>query len=192
MPDRPGNRVLVGWLALGLVLGCPQVRRPAEATGRPPSRPPVPTSALVSLTSTKSFLPAGEPVVDDGCGCSVPVPDGWSAYRVDGDPTLIVRLERTSPPAMRIEIHRGDERAPNGNERFFDRGPYLDGSGAAVRVWADRDPDRPDVRRFGVLLQDSGRAAVALGWIPDEDFEAAKRAFDGVVGGIAFTGESVP
>jgi len=143
---------------------------------------------------TRVTLPEGEPVVDAESGVQVPVPEGWAAYRTQDDPTLVVRLERAAPPAMRIDVHRGSERAPDGSERFFDRGPYL-GNGRSddvVGVWADRDPERPGTWRFGVLLQDNGHSAVIEGWLPDEDFEAAKRSFDALVEATRFTQGETP
>jgi vacuolar-type H+-ATPase subunit I/STV1 len=39
---------------------------------------------------------------------------------------------------------------------------------------------------MGVLLQDGSRSVVVEGWIPDDEFEAAKRAFDAIVTSTTF------
>jgi hypothetical protein len=184
MIDR--RALIVSLLLLALLLGCPHNGR--NGTGGPllpPTRPPIDPGRLSPVASI-TRLPTEGPVSDGGI--EVPIPDGWAAYRLDADPAMIVRLERAAPPAMRIEVHRGSDRVPDGGEQFFDRGRYL-GNGRAdevVGVWADRDDERQDRWCFGVLLQSDGRSVVIEGWIPEEDFEAAKRAFDGVVEGTRF------
>lgn len=191
----PRRGTLLAWLAiLALVAGCPPGKTVREGgSGRPPIRPSIDPARIPSVASTIP-LPQGQPVLDPETGVQVPVPDGWAAYTLEDDPTLIVRLERAVPPAMRIEVHRGSDRVPNGNERFFDRGPYL-GNGRSddvVGVWADRDPARPGTWLFGVLIQRNGRSAVVEGWLPDEDFEAAKRSFDALVEATGFVEGEAP
>ena len=187
-PVGPGARPRLGLplsvlLLLAIAGGCPSGKGTRDGgAGPPPVRPPI-DPGRISSVETRVPLPAGEPVVDDQSGVRVPVPEGWAAYQLDSVPSLVVRLERAAPPAMRIDVHRGSDRAPDGSERFFDRGPYL-GNGRSedvIGVWAERDPQRPGTWRFGVLLQDNGRSAVIEGWLPDEDFEAAKRSFDALV-----------
>ncbi len=184
MTDR--RALAAGLLLTALLAGCPHNgRNGAGGAVLPPARPPIDPQRITPVASI-TRLPVDGPVRDGGI--EVPVPDGWAAYRLDADPEMVVRLERATPPAMRIEVHRGSDRAPAGDEQFFDRGRYL-GNGRTeevVGVWADRDPNRDDVWRFGVLLQQGSRSAVVEGWIPEEDFEAAKRAFDAVVEGTVF------
>ncbi|MDP7114923.1 MAG: hypothetical protein QGH45_23315 [Myxococcota bacterium] len=184
MTDRRALNACV--LFVALLTSCPHNGR--NGTGGPllpPTRPPIDPGRLTPVASI-TRLPTDGPVSDGVV--EVPIPGGWAAYRLDADPTMVVRLERATPPAMRIEVHRGSDRVPDGSEQFFDRGRYL-GNGRAdevVGIWADRDDERRDVWRFGVLLQSSGRSVVIEGWIPEEDFEAAKRAFDAVVEGTRF------
>ena len=159
-----------------------------------------PPSAQTSMTGTQlvpstveyvesaTRLAAGEPVFDPESGCQVDVPDGWIPWKVGADPSMVVRLERPGPYPLRVEVYRGRERVPEGGEGFFDRGPYLAGAweDQVVAVWSRTDPELPGVRQMGVLLSEGVREVVVEGWLPDEEFEAAKRAFDAVVQGTTF------
>lgn len=140
---------------------------------------------MVQLADAITELPSGQPVVDSVSGCRVEVPEGWRAWQVDTDPDLVVRLVRNTAPPMRVEVHRGTSRVPDGGEVFFDRGPYLEGMpGRTVAVWSYHEADGS--RLMGVLLQDGGHSVVVEGWIPDVEFEAAKRAFDAIVTSTTF------
>jgi len=176
------------WMAvLGVVglLGCPRASLNPEAAAIART-----TSVPVSLEFVESAirLPAGTPVLDPGGGVRVDVPEGWVPWRVESIPSMLVRLERPGLPPLRVEVHRGRDRLPEGGEGFFDRGYYVGGvwEDQVVAVWSDVDPDRPGARHMGVLLSDGGDEVVIESWLPDEEFEAAKRAFDAVVQGTTF------
>jgi len=158
-------------------------------TTSPPSiaREPV-LPVTVEFVEAATRLTGQGPVFDPESGCQVDVPEGWTRWRVDALPSLVVRLEREGTHPLRIEVHRGRERLPDGGEGFFDRGRYLEGAweDQVVAVWSDADPERPGTRHVGVLLSDRGRDVVVEGWLPGEEFEAAKRAFDAVVLGTTF------
>jgi hypothetical protein len=173
----------VGPCLLGLLVltGCPRSREPSVD----PSVGTAPLRSTVQLAEAITELPSGHPVVDSSTGCRVEVPEGWRAWRVDTDPDLVVRLVRNAPPPLRVEVHRGTSRVPSGAEVFFDRGPYLeDQPGRTVAVWSYHEADGS--RLMGVLLQDGSRSVVVEGWIPDDEFEAAKRAFDAIVTSTTF------
>ena len=155
---------------------------PAAMAGNPP------VQSKIEYVESATRLATGAPVIDPESGCHVNVPEGWIPWQVHSQPSMVVRLERPGPRPLRVEVYRGRERVPEGGEGFFDRGPYLDGvwQGQVVAVWSSADPDHPGVRRMGVLLADGGREIVVEGLLPDEEFEAAKRAFDAVVSGTTF------
>lgn len=175
-------RVLIpGLLGLLALAGCPHGRAPAAD----PALDAAPTRSMAQLAEAITELPPGQPVVDPTSGCRVEVPEGWRAWQVDTDPDLVVRLVRSAPPPLRVEVHRGTSRVPDGSEVFFDRGPYLeDQPDRIVAVWSYHEADGS--RLMGILLQDGGRSVVLEGWIPDDEFEAAKRAFDAIVSSTTF------
>jgi len=179
---RPHLAVLAGVLMLG---GCVPKQAKVAST---PVEPPKPM-AVATHTETVTRLPDGEPVHDPSCRCTVEVPSGWIAYRVESDPSSVVRLEHVDPPVMTVEVFHGDERVPAEDEGFLDRGPYLPGGDErVVTVWTVDEPGEPDVRRFGVMLPTDPLPVVVEGWLPQQDFEPAKRAFDAVIQGITFDG----
>jgi len=170
-------------------IGCPRVTVDPGATMPTAATSASPEASYVAV-ETISRVPAGEDVLDEACGCRVPVPDGWSAWRVLSDPTSVVRMELPGPPDLRVEVHRGGDRVPERGEGFFDRGRYLNGtrSDEVVAVWSSRSDAVPGTRHMGVLLQDGDRQVVIEGWIPEDLFESSKRAFDALVAGTTFTG----
>jgi len=177
--------------ALLLLMGCPHKKGAGTGVSNPETPPPTMT---YTHRETVTRLPDGETAVhNQACGCTVAVPQGWIAYRVDSDPTSIVRLEHTEPPVMRVEVFLGDERVPGPGEGFLDRGPYLPGDvEQQVTVWTVDDSGEPDIRRFGVMLPGEGVPVVVEGWLPYEDFEPAKRALDVVIQGIVFSDGLMP
>ena len=167
-----------------LLVGCP--REHAAPVVQTPAAAASPGRSAAQLAEAVVELPPGQAVTDPECGCSVVVPEGWRAWRVDTDPELVVRLVRNASPPLRVEVRRGTSRVPDGSEVFFDRGPYLEGQpDRTVTVWSHHESDGS--RLMGVLIQQGSRAVVVEGWIPDDEFEAAKRAFDAVVASTEFT-----
>ena len=174
-----------------LITGCPHKR--GAGAGVATSETPAPTVSYIHR-ETVTRLPEGETAVyDPDCGCTVAVPQGWIAYRVESDPTSIVRLEHNQPPVMRVEVFHGDERVPGPGEGFLDMGPYLPGDdGQQVTVWTVDEGGEPQIRRLGVMLPGEGVPVVVEGWLPYEDFEPAKRALDVVIKGIVFSNGVMP
>lgn len=165
-----------------LVPGCPRTRNGSGESAVPGATP---FRSAAQMAEAITELPAGQAVVDHECGCRVDVPAGWRAWRVDTDPDLVVRLVRNASPPLRVEVHRGTARVPDGGEVFRDRGPYLEGEpDRTVTVWSYHEADGS--RLMGVLIQEDSGALVVEGWLPDDEFEAAKRAFDTIVASTAF------
>ncbi len=186
-------RSLLPILVVGLLVAAPEcAHRRGGGEDVAPAATPAPV-ATYTHTETVTRLPDEQPVHDPGCRCTVPVPQGWIAYRVESDPTSVVRLERREPPVMTVEVFRGDERVPEGDGAFLDRGPYLPtGDDREVTVWTVDEPGEPPVRRFGVMVPTAGEPLVIEGWLPHEDFEPAKRALDAVIVGITFDDGALP
>lgn len=180
---RRAGSVLVVLLPV-LSVACPRSRQVPAVTVASIGE----TAVAYEAVEAVSRLPDDPTLFDADCGCRVDVPPGWERWQVHTDESMIVRLQRSSPVPFRIEITRGTGRVPEGGEQFFDRGHYLAGDreGETVAVWSRAEPDQPGVRYMGVLLEKGDRDVVVEGWIPEEEFEASKRAFDAVVMATTF------
>ncbi len=191
----PRARALLATAACALVLPAPgcvhRARLPQGAQEIVVPPPPVATAVDVERVTP---LGDADPVIDDRCSCAVDVPPGWAAFRVDGQRGDGIRLVRDAPPPMTVDVWFGADHVPEDAAAFFDRGPYLGESGRldTVAVWTLTDMDRPGGRRFGALLQRGRQSVVVDGWIPEEEFEAGKRAFDAIVAGISLDMEGSP
>jgi len=180
-------RCVVGWLMVLVLVAAPGCRQrkgdPSTLQTAAVEDERGPSAVNVEHTTPMAATHLG---TDESSGSKIHVPDGWLLYRVNTDPDSIVRLVRDTPPRLLIEIWRGTERVPDGGEGFFDRGPYLNNGETTtpVAVWTNDKAGYEEFWRVGVLLQRGGTSLVVEGQIPEEDFEAGKRAFDALVRAI--------